>query len=338
MKILKYILLLVLILVIGGAIYMATLDGKYHVTRSKVIKAPVGVVFGEVNDFKKWPAWSPWIEQEKTATLTYEDKTAGEGAGYAWKGEIIGEGSMKTAYVKDNDSIFQKIKFTAPWESESDVYWTFKPVEGGTEVTWGMKGEMPFMARPMAAGMDEEIGPDYERGLFKLDSIITTNMAEYSVKVDTAMVTHSGGYYLYNTASCKIDDLGAKMQEMMPKVMEFATKNKVSQSGAPFTLIHKYDVDNNAVIFSSGLPTTDRVIVENSDILTGMLQPFKAVKTTLKGDYVNLQEAWETTMKYITDNKIEVIESLPSLEVYQVSMATNSNPAEWVTEIYVPVK
>lgn len=317
---------------------MATLDGKYHVTRSKIINAPVGVVFEEVNEFKKWPAWSPWIEQEPTATLTYENKTAGEGAGYAWKGEVIGEGNMKTAYVKNNDSIFQKLHFLKPFDSKSDVYFTFKPVEGGTEVTWGMKGEMPFMARPMAAGMDKEIGPDYERGLFKLDSIIASNMAKYSIKVDTTLVTHSGGYYLYNTASCKIADLGAKMEEMMPKVLDFATKNKVSMSGAPFTLLHKYDVDNNAVMFSSAIPTTDRVITESSDVLTGMLQPFKAVKTTLKGDYVNLQLAWETTMKYIADNKIEVVESLPSLEVYQISAAKNPNPAAWVTEIYVPVK
>lgn len=337
MKILKYILLLVLILVIGGAIYMATLDGKYHVTRSKVINAPVSVVFSEVNDFKKWPAWSPWIEQEPNATLTYEDKTVGEGAGYAWKGKVIGEGNMKTKYVKNMDSISQEIYFK-DYDSTSDVYWTFKPVEGGTKVTWGMKGEFPFIARPMAAGMDDSLGPDYERGLFKLDSVINSNISKYSVKVDTAIVTHSGGYYLYSTASCKIDALEAKMKEMMPKVMAFATKNKVSLSGAPYTLLHKYDVENNAVIFSSAVPTTDRVIAESSEIQTGMLQPFKAVKTTLTGDYKNLQEAWETTMKYIADNKIETIESLPSLEVYQVSIAKNPNPAEWVTEIYVPVK
>lgn len=337
MKILKYILLLVLILVIGGAIYMATLDGKYHVTRSKVINAPVSVVFSEVNDFKKWPAWSPWIEQEPNATLTYENKTVGEGAGYAWKGKVIGEGNMKTKYVKNMDSISQEIYFK-DYDSTSDVYWTFKPVEGGTKVTWGMKGEFPFIARPMAAGMDDSLGPDYERGLFKLDSVINSNISKYSVKVDTAIVTHSGGYYLYSTASCKIDALEAKMKEMMPKVMAFATKNKVSLSGAPYTLLHKYDVENNAVIFSSAVPTTDRVIAESSEIQTGMLQPFKAVKTTLTGDYKNLQEAWETTMKYIADNKIETIESLPSLEVYQVSIAKNPNPAEWVTEIYVPVK
>lgn len=337
MKILKYIILLVLILGIGAAIYMATLDGKYHVTRSKVIKAPVSVVFNEVNEFKKWPAWSPWIEQEPNATLTYEDKTSGEGSGYAWKGEIIGEGNMKTKYIKGMDSISQEIYFKE-YDSTSDVYWTFKPVEDGTEVTWGMKGEFPFIARPMAAGMDEGVGPDYERGLFKLDSLIQSNMSKYSVKVDTTLVTHSGGYYLYNTTSCKIDDLEAKMKEMMPKVVDFATKNKISMSGAPFTLLHKYDVENNAVMFSSAIPTTDRVITESSDVLTGMLQPFKAVKTTLTGDYKNLQEAWEATMKYIADNKIEFIESLPSLEVYQVSATKNPNPAAWVTEIYVPVK
>ncbi|MGB5382673.1 MAG: AraC family transcriptional regulator, partial [Lutimonas sp.] len=71
MKILKYLLLLILILIVIGAIYLATLDGKYDVSRSRVINAEPELVFNELNDYKNWEAWGPWYEQDSTIQETY---------------------------------------------------------------------------------------------------------------------------------------------------------------------------------------------------------------------------------------------------------------------------
>ena len=341
MKILKYLLLLVLIVVIGGAIYLATLDGNYDVQRSKVIKAPVEVVFNKVNDYKTWQSWSPWLWKDPNTKLTFGDVTSGNGANYSWDSENkdVGAGSMETIESKTNESIDQKIKFTKPWESESDIYWIFKPADGGgTEITWGMKGEMPFMMRYMASKMDEYIGKDYESGLSKLDSVIQLDLKKYSVNVN-GETTHGGGYYLYNTTSCKIEELASKMGEMMPKVGMYTQKNNIKMAGMPFTLYHKYDEENNAVIFSCAVPVADRVITDAaSGLQTGMLKPFKAIKTTLKGDYANLKEAWETATKYIADNNFDEVHGQPALEVYKNDPMTKSNPADWETEIYIPIK
>ncbi|MCF6348753.1 MAG: GyrI-like domain-containing protein [Flavobacteriaceae bacterium] len=341
MKALKYLLLLLLLIVVAGAIYIATLENSYDVTRTKIIKAPVQVIYNNVNDYKNWPAWSPWIEKEPTVNLTFGEKTSGKGATHSWKGDVIGEGGMETLEAKSNESINQKIAFIKPFESESDIYWNFKPVEGGTEVTWGMKGEMDFMFRAamvFQGGMDKQIGPDFERGLFKLDSVVQADMKKYSITVNE-LTTRGGGYYLYNTTSCKIDELETKKQEMMPKVGIYAQKNNIQMAGAPFTLYHKFDPENNAVIFSSAVPVAEKVITESgSGIQTGMLKPFKAVKTTLKGDYNNLKETWETVAKYITDNGLEELHGQPGLEVYLTDPISKPNPADWLTEIYIPVK
>jgi len=341
MKILKYLLLLVLILVIGGAIYLATLDGKYDVQRSKIIKAPIEVIFNQVNDYKTWPSWSPWLGKDPTTELTYGEVRTGNGASYSWDSDHkdVGVGSMETIAIVANESIDQKIIFTKPWESESNIYWTFKPIEnGGTEVTWGMKGEMPFMARYMASKMDEMVGADYETGLTKLDSVVQVDMKKYSVTVN-GETTHSGGYYIYNTTSCKIDEQPAKMQEMMPKVGLYFQQNNIKMAGAPFTLYHKYDEENNAVIFSNAAPSTDRIITAaDSGLQTGFSKPFKAIKITLKGDYANLKEVWETAYKYLTDNGLEQVAGSAAMEVYKNDPMSKVNPADWETEIYIPIK
>ena len=341
MKALKYLLLLLLLIIVAGAIYIATLESSYDITRTKIIKAPVEVVYNNVNDYANWPDWSPWIEQEPLAALTFGEKTQGKGATYGWNGKILGEGNMETLEAKTNESINQKITFIKPWESQSDIYWTFKPIKDGTEVTWGMKGELDFMSRAFMAfsgGMEKQVGPDYERGLFKLDSVLQVSMKKYSVIVN-GPTTHGGGYYLYNTTSCKINELVNKMQEMMAKVARYTQKNKIQMAGAPFILRHKYDEENNAVMFSCAVPVSEKVITESgSGIQTGMLKPFKAIKTTLRGNYTNSKEAWETAYKYLVDNKLEQLAGSAALEVYLTDPTNTPNPADWITEIYIPVE
>jgi len=343
MKALKYIFLMLLLVIVAGSIYVATLENTYNVKRTKVINAPEDVVFNLVNDYKTWPSWSPWLGQDPETKLTYGEKTSGVGASYAWQSDNdeVGEGSMETRSA-EKDSISQKITFIKPWESTSNIYWNFKKVDKGTAVTWGMKGDMGFMEKAsmvFMGGMDKLVGPDYERGLEKLDSVVKVEMQKYSVNVN-GITTHSGGYYLYTTTSCKIDEMAQKMAEMMPKVGMYAQKNNITMAGPPFNLYHKYDQENNAVIMSFAVPVMEKVITDkDSGILTGLLKPFTAVKTTLKGDYKNLKEAWEASEKYISENSnIEPLEGVPALEVYLNDPMNTPNPAELKTEIFVPVK
>jgi effector-binding domain-containing protein/ribosome-associated toxin RatA of RatAB toxin-antitoxin module len=343
MKTLKYFFLLILIVIIGGAIYIGTLDNSYEVSRTKIINAPIEVVFNNVNDYKNWPEWSPWIEKDTLTELSYSDITFGKDASYTWKSENkdIGEGSMTTISSEAFKSIDQRIQFIAPWESESDVYWTFNPVKEGTEVTWGMRGEMSFGEKAFmvfSGGMDKMVGPDYEKGLDKLDVVLQEDMKRFTVNVN-GLTTHGGGYYIYKTGSCKIDEYLSTKNEMMPQIDMYVEKNKISTAGPAFSIYHKLDVENNAVIFSSAIPVVERVITDTeSGLLVGMLKPFEAVKVTLQGDYKNIEEAWTEGIKYIKENNLEEDHSIPSIEAYPTNPVFVPNPADWITEIYIPVK
>ena len=101
MKILKYLFFLLLIVFIAGAIYFATKDGNYEVEESKVIKAPVSLVFDKVNEYKTWEKWGPWKQEDPTMVFNYPEKTSGEGASYSWNGEES-DGSMRTTSVIPN--------------------------------------------------------------------------------------------------------------------------------------------------------------------------------------------------------------------------------------------
>tara|TARA_R110002096_G_scaffold56474_3_gene144108 strand:- start:1333 stop:2355 length:1023 start_codon:yes stop_codon:yes gene_type:complete len=340
MKAFKYVLFLLLIAIIGTAIYVAVQPNSFEVTRTRTIKAPASVIYNNVIDFKNWEAWSPWVEKEPSTKIVLSEQTQGVGGSYTWT-DKDGAGTMKTTEAVPNTSIQQNMQFAE--FPASDVSWNFKPNEdGGTNVTWTISGkDLPFGFKAYTAfsgGMEKQIGPDFERGLEKLDSVVQASMKVYSIKVN-GITQHSGGFYLYNTTSSKIDELANKIQEMLPKLSSYVMKNNITMAGAPYVNYHKWDEENNAVMFSSSIPTVEKVITDSdSGILTGQLPPFKALKTTLKGDYKNLKEAWETAMAYITENNLEQVETGPTIETYLTEPMNTPNPADYITEIYIAVK
>lgn len=339
MKALKYLLFLILIVIIGLAIYIAIQPNAFEVTRARTFKAPAAVIYNNVVDYKKWEAWSPWVEKEPDLKLTYPEQTKGIGGHYSWEGKD-GLGRMKTLSTIENKSITQEIQFED--YTPSNILWTFEPTQDNqTKVTWTMKSDdVPFLFKGIAAfsgGFDKMIGPDFERGLEKLDSLTTKAVEQYTITVN-GVTEHGGGFYIYNTTSCKMDQLEPTVQNMMNTINTYAAKNNILRAGAPYVRYHKWDKQNNAVMFSCCVPTTARVDTAASDILTGQLAPFKAVETTLKGNYTNLKEAWDTAMAYVTERNLEFAETGPMIETYVTDPTSEPNPAKWITKIYIAVK
>lgn len=339
MKVLKYVLIFILIVLIAGAIFVAVQPGTYDISRSRTINAPQKVVNNYITDYTRWPDWSPWLQQEPDAVITYGDKTSGVDASYSWKGEKLGEGSMETVYIS-KDSISQRIKFISPYESSAMVYWTTEAQENSTKVTWGMQGEMGFMEKAYAmlgGGMDNMLGPDYERGLEKLDSVIVSGMKIYSL-TDNGTVSHGGGYYLYVTTSARQSEVGDKMGPMFAEIQAFTEKNNIDMAGMPFTLYHQWDEEAGTAMFSTCIPVKEKIItLEGSNVLCGYIEPHTYYKTTLKGDYANLQEAWEKSVAHLKAAGYEENQEVPPFEVYVNDPMEHPNPADWTTEIYIPV-
>lgn len=247
---------------------------------------------------------------------------------------------MKTIEAEPYESIQQKIYFEEPFTSESKSKWTFEPVDDGTKVTWSMEGKQDFMTKAFTAFMgpiEENSGPDFERGLFKLDSISQEEIKKYNIEVN-GVTEHSGGYYLYTTTSSKISELEKSMPQNIGMVLDYVEKNKVSQAGSWFVRYHNWDRGNNAVMYSVCVPTTSKVISNKENILTGQIDPFLALKTTLTGDYNHLQDTWSAAMNHLAnDPELEQNQTGPQLEVYLKGPDETPNPAEWTTEIYLAI-
>ena len=308
-----------------------------------MMMAPQEVIFNEVNDFTSWKSWEPWSREAEDMIINYGEKTSGEGASYSWDSEEMGNGEIVTVKSNPYTSIDQEITFnTAFGESTSDIYWEFNKQGDSTMVTWRMKGEQSFMEKAAFIFQDqsltEMIQPMFREGLNNLQKVLKEKMETYSVNID-GVTQHGGGYYMYVTTASKISQVTERMPKMIGEVNNYMTTNNIEQVGNPFVLYNQWNDEAGTAIYSAGFFTPSEVITPaESDVLNGFMPNQRTLKTTLKGDYKNLKEAWDASYTYIENNGLTASNDAQAFEVYVTGPNDNANPAKWITHIYIPLQ
>ena len=335
MRIIKYIFLLILLSSIAVAVYVATQKSEFKIEKTVFINVPKQVVFNYMNDYKNWEDWGAWKEDDADMVFVYPEKTVGLGASYSWNGKI-GDGKTTTTFVKENDSIAQKTMLSA---NETFSFLSFKNTNKGTKVTWTAKGNVDFMTKVYATfsgGLDNLMGEIFERSLNNLNKLITKEINSFDVKVN-GIVQKSGGFYVQQSTVCKTSEFQNRLSIMLPKIIYFFKNNNLVMNGKPF-VIYNYK-SNDTLKFSVCGPLKEEIFIsDGSDISTGFLEPFSALKTTLTGDYSHKNTAKKKTQDYLSDNKIELNSSIKDIEIYVKSATDTKHPSQWQTEIMTPVK
>lgn len=160
----------------GLLVWVGLQPSTYRVERSAVINAAPAQVYGQVYDFEKWPAWSPWAELDPNSKVTFEGPTSGPGAIMRWAGnEKVGRGAMAITEARPDEAIKIRLDFVEPMEGTSDVGFAFQPEGQATKVTWTIDGTQGYFERLictiMGINLEQMIGADYERGLAKLKTV-----------------------------------------------------------------------------------------------------------------------------------------------------------------------
>lgn len=337
MRILKYLFLLLLLSFVALSIFVATQKGDFTVERSQIINSPKSTVFNFVNDYRNWEDFSSWVVEDPEMQITYPKKTIGPGASFSWEGKE-GTGDMLTLFVKENDSISQKINYDG---TSSSVFWSFKDTIGGTKVTWKTTGKMSFTMKVYTAfngGMNKIIGRMYEKSLANLDKTLDFEINTYAVKVN-GLVKKLGTFYLRQTFTSEISKVTKNAQIVFPKMITFCEQNNIELNGKPFIIYHTYDSVSGLTKLSFCVPIKNQILTSSgSDILTGKLEPFDAIKTTLTGDYSHTKKALDKAKAYINTNRIAIDPTFSHLENFTISRTEIKNPSKWVTELYYPIQ
>jgi len=169
----KFLIGLVAIIAVVAAVLAAAIlqPDSFRVQREATIQAPPAKVFALVDDFRQWPAWSPWEKLDPAMKRTLGGPATGKGATYAWEGnDDVGRGRMEITDSAAPARLAIKLDFIEPFASSNTTEFSFHPAGAGTRVVWVMHGPMPFISKLISVfvSMDRLIGKDFETGLANL--------------------------------------------------------------------------------------------------------------------------------------------------------------------------
>jgi hypothetical protein len=145
------------------------------------MEAPAWVAFNVLNNFHRWPAWSPWEKLDPNMTKKHEGPEAGVGAIYEWSGnDKVGTGRMSITESEPSKKIAIKLEFMKPWEATNTTLFTLTSTGKDVEVSWAMEGENNFMAKAASLFMDMDamVGKDFEAGLLSLQKLVEAEAKE----------------------------------------------------------------------------------------------------------------------------------------------------------------
>ncbi len=161
--------------IIASILIIAALrPNTFEVRRSGHVAAPPSKVYAQIEDFKKWQGWSPWEGLDPALRRTYDGADKGEGATYAWDGNNkAGAGTMRITGTKPDAQVTIALTFTRPFAASNTTVFDLTPAGDGTQVTWIMRGQSPFMFRVMGVfvSVDKMLGKDFDKGLAKLAEV-----------------------------------------------------------------------------------------------------------------------------------------------------------------------
>ncbi len=332
MKALKIILIVLVVLVGGYALWMATLPSNYKVERTAVIDAKPEAVYATVSDFTTWNEWSKWHKMDPEMEIKYGDVKAGEGATYSWKGEKAGAGTQTITKAVPNESIETHVTFEGM--GEMDGQWIFEPVEENqTRVTWTSTGEFPFFFRVMSLGMDEAIGKDFEEGLSNLKTTVESMPKNPAVEIEMTTMEPMPYYGIKHDISWEelnSDFFGANYTELMT----YLGDDGANMSMAPFAIFYEWDMENKRTVVEPGIAVNSKK-PGNDRIKKGMTHGGQALKAVHMGGY-DTEPEHNALTAYMEKNGLTLTGGV--MEVYVTDPTEEPDTAKWITEIYYPVQ
>jgi len=320
----------------GAAILVSCSPTEYEVSRDITIEAPPEVVYEQVINHKNRDAWSPWEQMDPNMTKSYEGPEAGVGAIYKWSGnDSVGTGSLEITEAKEYEMIRSNLTFTSPWESTSEIMWNFEEIDGGTKATWKVKGELPgYLFWMGQEEMDENMGPDFQRGLESLKTVAESKKPEQ--KMTAELVSVESGPYFFVRDEVSFDKMTSEFfSERYEMIANHLAADMKNISGPYFAVYHKWDEEAKMTDVEVAVPCNSSK-TGNNRVKKGETYAGKALKCSFKGPYEKTGQVHEFLHSEMGKRNMDYAGS--PWEAYIKGPGDTKDPKEYVTEIYYPVK
>lgn len=330
--------ILIAIIVLGAIYFILAFFGPKQIVviREININRPVSLVKEKMGDLKFFnDKWSPWTEKDPNMKTSYEGTPGQVGHLYAWSGnKEVKEGTMKIAALTGDTT-----KIDLSFGNDGDATVNLIAEENGTStlVKWQMIMEISFFGRtPMLfMNMDKMMGPDFEKGLSKLKTVLESDKSEtatthYEIKEIKWPETN---YIGSKKEVVELKDLAVFFGKQLPAVFEGMAKNKVRPQSAPSAIYFSFDQAAGKTEVAAVAQAPMGSTVKGFE---NYLYPACTVlHICYYGDYAKSESAHFAMDKYMKEKGLS---EKAVIEEYVSDPLVEKDTAKWLTNIYYILK
>jgi effector-binding domain-containing protein len=340
MKVLKRLFFALIAVVVILIVVGFLLPRQRHVERSIFIDAPASVVFSQINGFRHFNDWSPWVALMPDAEYTIEGPDFGVGSKMIWFATEPRPEAGSQVVVASTPYERVDVELDLGPEGTAQVAYLLRPEEGGTNLTWTFDTDfgINLFGRYWGLLLDRQLGPLYAQGLTNLKRI-----AEELPKVDwsgleigIAEIPSTTVAYFTGSSGTEPSEISAALGAAYGRVAMFITANELQIDGHPIAIDNYWD--ERGYGFDAGIPVSNRPARgagPDSPVRMGETYGGRVVRAVHVGPYVDLRLTYEIVGAFVTAHRLE--ENGRTWNVF-VSDPGDTPEEELITEVYFPVK
>ena len=338
MRVFKYLFFALLFLLVAFFAYgFFVLEDKIQVKRSIEINRPAKMVFKAVNSMHHFNQWSPWSELDPDATYQFTGSENGVGSKMAWQGnQEVGTGTQEIIESTPYESIKTELYFDGQGDDPSWSSIIITEQGESVNVDWVFDADFKgnVLGRYFGMMMDDMLGPQYEKGLSKLKTLVESQEVYDFSSISIEDVSSQTILYVSSEGNMN-EDLSPVIGAAYGQVMAFMAEKGIEQAGMPLTITRSWD--EGKWVFDAGIPVAiDGIESEEGEaVKLGSTYAGKVVKYVQMGNYDQAAASYELLDAYIADQGLTAHDS--SWEVYVNDPSTVSE-SEIITHIFQPIK
>lgn len=320
--------------IVAVLVYMGRYSGRLRVAQTRLIDAPIAEVFSAVADYRRWPAWNPWLEQDAEGSMTCSERSDQAGSSCAWNSEKWGSASLVHKKLVAPLSIEQQLRFEQPFRFSGRGDWQFVERAGKTEVSWRFKGRVGFALRAFAPTVQGMIALDFRYGLDRLGSLLEPEEAPRYTLSCLGLREIPARRYVYSTYEGGLSGIAAAMRSGYAELRRQMAQLGLAASGEPIAVYLKTNVKLRTTVCLLGIPVGD---AEVRSLPLREMPAHLAYVLRLRGAYGALEIAWYQAMQRLRSENIQPDQRTPPFEVY-LNDADAVGANDTLTEVHIPVR
>ena len=257
MKILKYLLWAVLLLIALLLIIGLFVPKKQVVKRAILIDAPSNAIFQHIAYFDKYVEWNPWLSKDPNISVSVIGEEGTVGAKRIWKSENkeVGSGEDVITAFENGALIESDLTFIEPRAGKGKNSFALSDEKNKTRVDWGLEYEMPYPFNALmifGADANEEVGNQFDSGLKRLKDILEREERS-QVNYVPSQYNFPGGNYLTIRKQISEKDLEEFKMESYSKIKNAIEEAGLQVWGHPVSLIYDWDREEKKMDVAFGV-------------------------------------------------------------------------------------